>query len=119
MIKTKLILNFALIVLWFIKNNTDITYAFLAHLSWKLKWTFLIAWSPSSACLSVRQLNFNMFIFFFKTVGPISTKLGNKASLFEDGHGFTNEDHSILKKEVNEYFNFPNHFFSYQMCLVI
>ena len=27
---------------------------FLAHLSWKLKWTFLITCRPSSVCLSVR-----------------------------------------------------------------
>jgi hypothetical protein len=28
--------------------------AFLAYLSWKLKWAFLIAFCPSSVCLSVR-----------------------------------------------------------------
>jgi hypothetical protein len=26
---------------------------FLAHLSWKLKWAILIAFCPSSVCLSV------------------------------------------------------------------
>ena len=30
--------------------------SFLAHLSWKLKWAFLITYCPSSVCLSVCKL---------------------------------------------------------------
>jgi hypothetical protein len=47
--------------------------AFLAHLSWKLRGAILIAFCPSSVCLSV---NFYIFNFFSKTTGPILTKLG-------------------------------------------
>ena len=50
----------------------------LAHLSWKLKWAFLIACCPSSVRPSVRLLTFHIFIFFSRTTGPISTKLGTK-----------------------------------------
>jgi hypothetical protein len=55
--------------------------AFLAHLSWKLKWAILIAFCPSSVCLSVRlsvclTVNFYIIDFFSKTTGPILTKLG-------------------------------------------
>ena len=40
---------------------------FLAHLSWKLKWAFLITYRPSSVCLSVRpsvrlSVNFSHFL---------------------------------------------------------
>jgi hypothetical protein len=50
---------------------------FLAHLSWKLKWTFLIARFPSSVCLSVRlSVNFYIFDFFSRTTGPVLTRLG-------------------------------------------
>ena len=50
---------------------------FLAHLSWKLKWAFLITRCPSSVCLSVRlSVNFHIFDFFSRTTGPILTKLG-------------------------------------------
>jgi hypothetical protein len=42
--------------------STRIGLSFLAHLSWKLKWAFLIALCPSSVCpsvcLSVRLLHF-------------------------------------------------------------
>ena len=61
---------------------------FLAHLSWKLKWAFLITCRPSSVCPSVRLyvgpsfclcvcILFLTFIFS-RTTGPISTKLGEK-----------------------------------------
>jgi hypothetical protein len=46
---------------------------FLAHLSWKLKWAFLIAGCPSSVYPSV---NFYIFGFFSRTTGPILTRLG-------------------------------------------
>jgi hypothetical protein len=46
---------------------------FLAHLSWKLKWAFLIV-----RRLSVCLLNIYIFNFFFRTAGPILTRLGTK-----------------------------------------
>ena len=54
---------------------------FLAHLSWKLKWAFLITRCPASVCLAVRlsiclSVNFYIFDFFSKTAGPILTRLG-------------------------------------------
>ena len=54
---------------------------FLAHLSWKLKWAFLIARCPASVCLSVcpsvcPSVNFYIFDFFSRTAGPILTRLG-------------------------------------------
>ena len=52
------------------------TFNFLAHLSWKLKWVFRSPVVHSSViCLSV---NFHMFILFSWTTKPISTKLGTK-----------------------------------------
>jgi hypothetical protein len=50
---------------------------FLAHLSWKLKWAFLITFSPSSVCPSdICLLDFYIFNFFSRTAGPILTKVG-------------------------------------------
>ena len=49
-------------------------YCCLAHLSWKLKWAFLITCCPSSVSLLTSQI----FIFFSRTTGPISTKLETK-----------------------------------------
>ena len=57
---------------------------FLAHLSWKLMWAFLIACSCLSAFwMSVSpsvcpSVNFSHFMFFSRTTEPISTKLGTK-----------------------------------------
>ena len=45
---------------------------FLAHLSRRLKWAFLIACRPSSVC----PYTFRILIFFSRANGPISTKLG-------------------------------------------
>ena len=55
--------------------------SFLAHLSWKLKGDFLIGCRPSG-CLSVNVFlwTFHLFIFFSRTTGTISTKLGTKYS---------------------------------------
>ena len=39
------------------------------------KWAFLITFCPLSVCLSV---NFHIFIFFSRTTGLISIKLGTK-----------------------------------------
>jgi hypothetical protein len=58
-------------------------YLLLAHLSWKLKWAFLIAFCMSSVCPSVWRLmsevcllDFYIFNFFSRTAGPILTKVG-------------------------------------------
>ena len=48
----------------------------LAHLSQRLKWAFLINICPSLS--SSLLLTFHIFIFFFRTTGPISTKLDTK-----------------------------------------
>jgi hypothetical protein len=49
----------------------------LAHLSWKLKWAILIAFCPSSVCLSVcLSVNFYIFDFFSRTTGSILARLG-------------------------------------------
>ena len=53
-----------------------ICHAFLAYLSWKLKWAFLMTCRPS-----VCKLFTSNFIFFSRTTGPISTKLGNGPSI--------------------------------------
>jgi hypothetical protein len=50
--------------------------SFLAHLSWKLKWAFLIAPCPSF-------VNFYIFNFFFRTTGPIFNLTWHTSSLGE------------------------------------
>jgi hypothetical protein len=47
--------------------------SFLAHLSWKLKWAFLIDRRLSGICLSVCKLY--IFDFFSRTTRPILTRL--------------------------------------------
>ena len=44
-----------------------IYYPFLTHLSWKLKWAFLITFSPSSVCPSVCKL----FLFSTSSKEPL------------------------------------------------
>ena len=71
--------------------SSILVHAFLAHLSWKLKWAFLIACRSSSVCpsvrpsvcLSVRLLTFHIFNFFSRTTGPISSLGGRESSLFK------------------------------------
>jgi hypothetical protein len=60
---------------------------FLTHLSWKLKWAFLIALRPS-VCISVclflcPSVNFYIFDFSSRTTGSISTRLGTNHPLVE------------------------------------
>ena len=54
--------------------NVFSLFSFLAHLSWKLKWAFLITCRPSSVC--------KLFTFSSSSrepcTGPVSTKLGTK-----------------------------------------
>jgi hypothetical protein len=57
---------------FFFTTLAETLSAFLAHLSWKFKWTFLIAHCLASVCLSV---NFYIFHFFSRTTGPILTRL--------------------------------------------
>ena len=40
---------------------------------------------------------------FFRTTGSVSTKLGAKQTWLKGTQGFTNKDHSILKKEIVVY----------------
>ena len=58
-----------------IKKMWWMELTFLAHLSWKFKWAFLIACCLSS---SIRLKPFHIFNFFSRTSGPIWTKLGTK-----------------------------------------
>ena len=53
---------------------------FLAHLCWNLKWAFLITRWTLSVRLCVCLYFFHFFIFFSRTTGPVSTKLGTKHS---------------------------------------
>jgi hypothetical protein len=53
------------------EENFLISY-FLVQLSWKLKWVFLIVRRPS--------VNFYIFYFFSRTIGPILTRLGTNQS---------------------------------------
>ena len=41
------------LIKWPSMNYKRMQWTFLAHLSWKLKWAFLITCRPSSVCLSV------------------------------------------------------------------
>jgi hypothetical protein len=66
--------------------------SFLVHLSWKVKWAFLIGRCLSYICLSV---NFYIFDFFSWTTGPILTTLGT--------------DHPWLEGFQNNYSNEGGH----------
>ena len=51
---------------------------FLAHLTWKVKWAFLITWPPSSiVCCRRRLLTSFTNIFSPETTWPNLTKLGH------------------------------------------
>ena len=55
-----LIQDYCLVIMHLIKEKKSVQ--FLAHLSWKLKWAFLITCRPSSVCLSVcLSVNFSQF----------------------------------------------------------
>ena len=99
--------------------------SFLAHLSWKLKSvSCLIRWHSAFVCSSVpSSVNFLHFRLFFRTTGPISTKLGTTLPWVKETQGFTNKDHSILKKEIMGCFLSQlilcyNHSYS-QLCFLI
>ena len=48
-----------------------VIHAFLARLSWKLKWAFLITFRPSSVCLSVRPSVCKLFTFSSSSPEPL------------------------------------------------
>ena len=73
-------------------------FMFLAHLSWKLKWAFLIAFHPSSVCL------FPIFDFFSRTTGPISTKLGTKHPWVNGIQFCSKKNHLILIQIIMVFF---------------
>ena len=63
-------------------------HAFLAHLSWKLKWAFLITCHPSSVCLSVcpsirLSVNFSHFHLLLQNHWANFNQTWHKASLGE------------------------------------
>jgi hypothetical protein len=87
-----------LTMVWFsIANVFYISYEhFLAYLSWKLKWAILIARCPSFVYPSVHlfvclSVNFYIFNFFSRTIGPILTKLGKNHPLEEGILNCSNE----------------------------
>ena len=41
--------------------------------------------------------------FFSRTTGPNSTRLGKKHPWVKETQGFTNKDHSILKKKIMDF----------------
>jgi hypothetical protein len=102
----------------------------LAHLSWKLKWAFLIAFCPSSFCpsvspsvrldirLSVRlSVNFYIFDFFSRTTGPILSRLdtndfGAEGILNYSNEGDCSSPRGDNSKRVKIFWNFKNIFFS-------
>ena len=57
---------------------------FLVHLSWKLKWAFLITCRPSSVCLSLRPfVNFSHFHLLLQNHWANFNQTWHKASLGE------------------------------------
>jgi hypothetical protein len=66
--------------LYFIADHQRIWFInVLAHLSWKLKWAFLIAVCPSSVYL----LHFYIFNFFSRTTGPIVSNISKTVQTFD------------------------------------
>jgi hypothetical protein len=88
----------SLYIYW--KNSLQMFFIpFLAHLSWKLKWAFLIAFCPSSVRPSVRPsdvclLDFYIFNFFSRTAGPILTKVSTNHPYAKRIQNCTNEGQS-------------------------
>ena len=72
---------------------------FLAHLSWKLKWAFLIV--HLLVHLSICQYKCHIFIFFSRTTGPFSTKLDAKRHWVKgihEGLPFSKGDYKEIEK---------------------
>ena len=86
---------------------------FLAYLSQRLKWAFLIKICPlllllsslsSLALLLALLYTFHIYIFFSRTTGPISTKLGTKHPWVKMIQVCSNEE-PINSHEVNNVFS--------------
>ena len=61
---------------------------FLAHLSWKLKWAFLITCRSSSVCLSVRPSVCKLFTFSSSSPEPLGQFQPNLAQSILGWRGF-------------------------------
>ena len=66
------------------QNQIRMGLLFLAHLSWKLKWAFLITCHPSSVCLSVCKL----FTFSSSSPEPLGQFQTNLAQSILGWRGF-------------------------------
>ena len=78
---------------------------FWAHLSWKLKWVFLIAFLPSSVCLSVRpSVNFSYFWLLLQNHWANFNQTWHKASLSEWDLIFFKEEPFNSHKDKNGVF---------------
>lgn len=83
-------------------------FIFLANLSWKLKWAFMITFCPESVCLSVHIL-FTSSTSSWKTTGSISNKLDTKHSWVtgiciywnKGQHSFNGRQVEMIKKLVH------------------
>ena len=78
---------------------------FLAHLSWKLKWAFLITCCLPSVCLSV---NFPHFIFCSKTTGPISTNFAQSMLRWRRFKLFKWRSTSFYGKIITKWWKYTN-----------
>ena len=74
---------------WFDIYSFDLSL-FLAHLSKRLKWAFLITICPLSILIVVVVV-VNIFISFSRTTVPISTKLGIKHPFVKGIQVYSNE----------------------------
>ena len=61
---------------------------FLAHLSWKHKWAFMITCCPSSVCLSVRPSVYRLFTFSSCSQEPLGQFQQNLAQCILGWRGF-------------------------------
>ena len=78
--------------------NCCLSSSLSAHLSWKLKWAFLIACRPLFVCPSTLAI----FIFFSRTPGSISTKLDkkHKASFLRRFKLVQMDGHALFQGEI-------------------
>ena len=67
-----------------IRSRLPILFIFLAHLSWKFKWAFLITYRPSSVCPSVYlSVNFSHFHLLLQNHWANFNQTWHKVSLGE------------------------------------
>ena len=72
----------------FVANQKLILVGFLAHLSWKLKWAFLITCRPSSVCSSVCLFICKLFTFPSSSPEPLGQFQPNLAQTILGWRGF-------------------------------